>query len=314
MDAWVWIVIAIVGVVVIGGDRRGDGAEAAFGAVAGAVRRRVGRTVEDTGDRREAERELREREKEHEELDLQPLSEAARSRYAAEWQRVQAQFVDDPEGAVRAGDRLVQQAMGERGYPVDDGDFESRASTLFGRARRRRAGLPPGPRALAALRRRPGVDGGSPPGDGALPLPLRAAARGRARRGGEPAMSEDEQSRDEDADPHGRRARPTSCGRLTASTPRRRHRRARAALRRGRRRALPRPLAGDPGRVRGRAADRGERRRRPRRGADAAAGRDLLRGAVAAREQWGGDGEVSTEELRVALQRYRSFFDRLLAA
>ncbi len=31
-------------------------------------------------------------------------------------------------------------------------------------------------------------------------------------------------------------------------------------------------------------------------------------------KQWGGDGEVSTEELRVALQRYRSFFDRLLAA
>jgi hypothetical protein len=30
--------------------------------------------------------------------------------------------------------------------------------------------------------------------------------------------------------------------------------------------------------------------------------------------QWDGGGEVSTEELRVALQRYRSFFDRLLTA
>ena len=30
--------------------------------------------------------------------------------------------------------------------------------------------------------------------------------------------------------------------------------------------------------------------------------------------QWGGEGDVSTEELRVALQRYRSFFDRLLSA
>ena len=29
---------------------------------------------------------------------------------------------------------------------------------------------------------------------------------------------------------------------------------------------------------------------------------------------WDGDGDVSTEELRVALQRYRSFFDRLLSA
>lgn len=30
--------------------------------------------------------------------------------------------------------------------------------------------------------------------------------------------------------------------------------------------------------------------------------------------QWDGDGDVSTEDLRVALQRYRSFFDRLLSA
>lgn len=30
--------------------------------------------------------------------------------------------------------------------------------------------------------------------------------------------------------------------------------------------------------------------------------------------QWAGGGDASTEDLRVALQRYRSFFDRLLAA
>jgi hypothetical protein len=30
--------------------------------------------------------------------------------------------------------------------------------------------------------------------------------------------------------------------------------------------------------------------------------------------QWSGGGDVSTEDLRIALQRYRSFFDRLLAA
>jgi hypothetical protein len=30
--------------------------------------------------------------------------------------------------------------------------------------------------------------------------------------------------------------------------------------------------------------------------------------------QWDGGDDVSTEDLRVALQRYRSFFDRLLAA
>jgi hypothetical protein len=30
--------------------------------------------------------------------------------------------------------------------------------------------------------------------------------------------------------------------------------------------------------------------------------------------QWDGDGDVSTEDLRVALQRYRGFFQRLLSA
>jgi hypothetical protein len=31
-------------------------------------------------------------------------------------------------------------------------------------------------------------------------------------------------------------------------------------------------------------------------------------------QQWDREGDVSTEDLRVALQRYRSFFDRLLSA
>jgi hypothetical protein len=31
-------------------------------------------------------------------------------------------------------------------------------------------------------------------------------------------------------------------------------------------------------------------------------------------KQWGSGNNVSTEDLRVALQRYRSFFDRLLRA
>ena len=31
-------------------------------------------------------------------------------------------------------------------------------------------------------------------------------------------------------------------------------------------------------------------------------------------KQWDGAGDVSTEDLRVAVQRYRSFFERLLAA
>jgi hypothetical protein len=129
MDAWVWIVIAIVAVVVI-----------ALVATAIARRRRTeelqerfgpeyDRTLDEAGGRRDAERELRDRQDRREQLDIHPLSEAARSRYADAWQRTQATFVDDPEAAVRDADRLVQQAMGERGYPVDD-DFERRAADV----------------------------------------------------------------------------------------------------------------------------------------------------------------------------------------
>jgi hypothetical protein len=129
MDAWVWIVIVIAVVLAI-----------ALIAAAAARRRRsehlhesfgpeYERAVEEADSRREAERELRARQDRREQFDVQPLSEAAHRRYADEWQRVQARFVDDPEGAVRDGDRLVQQAMGERGYPVED-EFEQRAADL----------------------------------------------------------------------------------------------------------------------------------------------------------------------------------------
>jgi hypothetical protein len=129
MDAWVWVVIAIAAVIVVAliaawwtRRRRSEGLQARFGP-------EYDRMVEQAGGRGDAERELRERELRREELDIQPLSAAARERYSGEWERVQARFVDDPEGAVREADRLVQQAMGERGYPVDE-DFDRRAADL----------------------------------------------------------------------------------------------------------------------------------------------------------------------------------------
>jgi len=42
---------------------------------------------------------------------------------------VQGRFVDEPDAAVRDADRLVQQVMAERGYPVAD-DFERRAADV----------------------------------------------------------------------------------------------------------------------------------------------------------------------------------------
>jgi hypothetical protein len=128
MDTWVWIAIAIVVAVVV------------LAVVWGATRTRrtrslqdrfgseYDRTVEHAGDRREAERELREREKRHERLDLRPLAPEARDRYVQEWRHTQGGFVDDPKGAVKDADALVQQVMRDRGYPVDD--FEQRAADI----------------------------------------------------------------------------------------------------------------------------------------------------------------------------------------
>jgi hypothetical protein len=129
MDAWVWVVIVIVAVIVIAliaaslaRKRRSEALQERFGP-------EYDRTVDEAGSRRDAERELQDREHRRDEFDIQPLSAAARERYANEWESVQARFVDTPEGAVRDADRLVQQAMGERGYPVDD-DFDRRAADL----------------------------------------------------------------------------------------------------------------------------------------------------------------------------------------
>jgi len=86
------------------------------------------RTVADAPSKREAESELSERQKRRDELDVRPLEQSARDRYASEWQNTQAKFVDDPEGAVGDADRLIQQVMRERGYPVED--FDQRANDL----------------------------------------------------------------------------------------------------------------------------------------------------------------------------------------
>jgi hypothetical protein len=125
MDAWIWIVIAVVVVLVI---------VVAIAAVASRRRRhhlqqRFGseydRTVEGADRRREAERDLRDREARHDELELRPLSEASRQRYTEQWQDMQSGFVDRPQVAVADADRLITDLMRERGYPVDDFDTRS---------------------------------------------------------------------------------------------------------------------------------------------------------------------------------------------
>jgi type II secretory pathway pseudopilin PulG len=86
------------------------------------------RTVEDAGDRRRAELELAAREKRVKRMEIRPLSREDRLRFIDAWRRVQAEFVDDPKGAIVDADRLLGDVMGTRGYPVSD--FDQRAQDL----------------------------------------------------------------------------------------------------------------------------------------------------------------------------------------
>ena len=86
------------------------------------------RTVSEAGDRRRAEAELLKRQERVEHLDIRPLTAEQRDRFLEQWRAVQAKFVDDPKGAVTDADRLVEEVMKTRGYPV--ADFDQRAADL----------------------------------------------------------------------------------------------------------------------------------------------------------------------------------------
>ncbi|WP_371798503.1 hypothetical protein OG963_04675 [Streptomyces sp. NBC_01707] len=77
------------------------------------------RAVESGDSRTAAERDLREREQRHDDLDLKPLPTTARQQYAQEWNSVQEHFVDRPQEAVGEADQLVTRLMKERGYPTE---------------------------------------------------------------------------------------------------------------------------------------------------------------------------------------------------
>jgi hypothetical protein len=80
--------------------------------------REYDRTVSSEG-RRAAERRLSEVEQQREELDIKPLSSAARDRYLEEWRQAEARFVNDPEDATRAAGGVVHRVLEDRGYPTD---------------------------------------------------------------------------------------------------------------------------------------------------------------------------------------------------
>lgn len=111
------IIVAIVVVLVVGAvvymQRRSATLKDRFGP-------EYDRAVEEAGDRRAAESQLRDRAKRHDALELQELSPEALERYSGHWQQVQVRFVDDPAGTVVEADELVAHVMRERGYPVDE--------------------------------------------------------------------------------------------------------------------------------------------------------------------------------------------------
>jgi hypothetical protein len=127
MDAWAWVLIlAAVVVIAVGAwllieQRQRTQVREHFGP-------EYERAVAEHGDRRAAEKDLVERTRRRDELDVRPLSEGARVRYSERWRTVQARFVDQPESAIGEADALLDEVMRERGYPVDD--FETKAELL----------------------------------------------------------------------------------------------------------------------------------------------------------------------------------------
>ena len=80
------------------------------------------------GSRAKAEAELRQRAARVERLHIVPLAPGEAARFSSAWNRVQAEFVDNPTGAVTQADQMVRELMQKRGYPM--GDFEHRAADI----------------------------------------------------------------------------------------------------------------------------------------------------------------------------------------
>jgi len=80
------------------------------------------RVVGETHSHRKAEAELTERERRVRSLDIHPLDETVRVKYAGEWTAIQERFVDEPEQAVAQAGMLVTSVMKDRGYPTEDHD------------------------------------------------------------------------------------------------------------------------------------------------------------------------------------------------
>jgi hypothetical protein len=61
-------------------------------------------------------------------MTVRPLTEAERTRYLAEWESVQARFIDHPRGAVTEADEMINSLLQTCGYA--GGPFEQQAADI----------------------------------------------------------------------------------------------------------------------------------------------------------------------------------------
>jgi hypothetical protein len=89
-----------------------------------ALRARFGpeydRVLHSTNTAAEAERELEQRQRRVESFSLKTLTGNEAEHFMQSWRAVQAHFVDDPRTSVVEADRLIEDVMRARGYPVED--------------------------------------------------------------------------------------------------------------------------------------------------------------------------------------------------
>lgn len=84
--------------------------------------------VQEFGSRRKAEDALETRLRHVGALQVRPLQEPDRQRFLAEWDAIQARFVDHPRGAVTEADELIGGVLSARGYT--GGRFDQRVADL----------------------------------------------------------------------------------------------------------------------------------------------------------------------------------------
>jgi hypothetical protein len=129
ISATTWILVAVVAVIAISAiaawklvqTRRTERLRAQFGT-------EYARELWKTQDRNRAEKTLEDRWKRIENLHIRPLRD--RSCFIESWRMVQAQFVDNPGGALVEADKLLKDVMSTRGYPTAEADFEQRVADI----------------------------------------------------------------------------------------------------------------------------------------------------------------------------------------